>query len=270
MAGPATVSPGRHAFTDHGYSVVWWDPNALELGARPPFGVRREELIVKDVPRHVVADGRSRYDRWRQARDDARASGAVPSLAVETVRAWVASDDRPRSSSLPSASEVAVVDVLAGGAPSTARDRPGGAAFGALVHAILEQTPLDATRSTLDDVAAVAGRLIGASEADVKVAADTVARVLAHDLLVKARMASGRGACRRETPVTCVMADGTLIEGVVDVAFEENGVWTVIDYKTDRDLARRGEELYRRQVALYASAIAQATGQRAIGVLVRL
>ncbi len=41
-----------------GYSVVWWDPSALTLGAKPPLGVRRDELIVKDVPRDVVADGR--------------------------------------------------------------------------------------------------------------------------------------------------------------------------------------------------------------------
>ena len=63
-----------------GYSVVWWDPGALKLGAKPTFGVRREDLIVKDVPKHVVADGRGRYDRWHLARDDARAAGAVPSL----------------------------------------------------------------------------------------------------------------------------------------------------------------------------------------------
>jgi len=25
-------------------------------------------LIVKDVPKHVIADGRSRYDRWHLAR----------------------------------------------------------------------------------------------------------------------------------------------------------------------------------------------------------
>ena len=54
------------------------------------------------------------------------------------------------------------------------------------------------------------------------------------------------------------------------MAFEENGVWTVIDYKTDRELAAIGEDRYRRQVAFYASAVAQATGQPARGVLVRV
>ena len=49
---------------------------------------------------------------------------------------------------------------------------------------------------------------------------------------------------------------------VVDLAFEENGVWTVVDYKTDREIESEGEDRYRRQIALYATAIANATGSR--------
>ena len=67
-----------------------------------------------------------------------------------------------------------------------------------------------------------------------------------------------------------VMADGTLVEGVVDLAFEEDGAWTVVDYKTDREIASEGEEQYRRQLGLYAAAIERATGAPASGVLVRL
>src|SRR5207344_146133 len=89
-ARPSTVCPGQHVFQQAGYSVVWWDPSALALGAKSLFGVRREELIVKDVPKNVVADGRSRYDRWRLARADAHAAGAHPSVVVETVREWSA------------------------------------------------------------------------------------------------------------------------------------------------------------------------------------
>jgi ATP-dependent helicase/nuclease subunit A len=76
--------------------------------------------------------------------------------------------------------------------------------------------------------------------------------------------------CRRETPLTLSLPDGSLVEGVVDLAFEEHGVWTVIDYKTDRELAAAGEDRYRRQVALYASAVAQATGKPAVGILIRV
>jgi len=28
------------------------------------------------------------------------------------------------------------------------------------------------------------------------------------------------------------MSDGLIVEGVVDLAFEEQGKWTVVDYKT--------------------------------------
>ena len=54
--------------------------------------------------------------------------------------------------------------------------------------------------------------------------------------------------------------EGVLIEGVVDLAFEEDGRWMVIDFKTDRDLDP-GLDMYKRQLTLYASAIAQATGK---------
>jgi ATP-dependent exoDNAse (exonuclease V) beta subunit len=89
-------------------------------------------------------------------------------------------------------------------------------------------------------------------------------------VLVRARAADARGACRRETPVTLTLPDGRLIEGIVDLAFEEGGEWTVVDYKTDREIAAAGEDRYRRQVALYASAIAQATGQPTRGVLMQV
>jgi ATP-dependent helicase/nuclease subunit A len=97
-----------------------------------------------------------------------------------------------------------------------------------------------------------------------------VERLLTHVVLARARDADARGACRRETPVTWTAPDGTLVEGIVDLAFEESGGWTVVDYKTDREIAASGEDRYRRQVALYASAIAQATGRPAHAVLMRV
>ena len=270
-AGASTVSPGAHACAgvgeSSGYSVVWWDPGALSLGAKPPFGVRREDLIVKDVPRNVVADGRSRYDRWQLARIDARTVGSKPSLVVETVGELTASG-RPAPGL--SVDPVDVAIVIVGPVSKVERERPGGLAFGALVHAVLAAAPFDATRSALENLAANEGRMLGANDEDVAVAVGVVERVLAHDLLRRAGNAAARGACRRESPVTWMLADGTLVEGVVDLAFEENGRWTVVDYKTDRELAALGEEQYRRQVALYATAIAQATGQHAAGVLVRV
>ena len=40
--------------------------------------------------------------------------------------------------------------------------------------------------------------------------------------------------------------DGTMIEGVLDLAFDEKGVTTVVDFKTDHELAA-GESRYRAQ-----------------------
>ena len=270
-AGNGTVCPGLHTFGgasgpkpgDGGYSVVWWDPGALKLDEKPAFGVRREDLIVKDVPRNVIADGRSRYDRWHLARVEARDAGSIPSMRVATVREWA---EQHVESGIQSLEFVTV----SGAGRSGDEARSGGMGFGLLVHTLLAQAPFDATRAALGDLAAVEAVVLGLDEADATAAVAVVERLLAHEVLVRARAADARGACRRETPVTCTMPDGTLVEGVVDLAFEEAGEWTVVDYKTDREIAASGEDRYRRQVALYASAIAQATGQPAHAVLIRV
>jgi len=260
-AGPGTVRPGLHNFD--GYSVVWWDPASLSLGAKPTFGVRRRELISKDADASVVAEGRHRYDRWRASREAARAAGAAPSIAVQAVGEWLASRDD--STPIDSVLDPEAVRVLR---LSTADEvRPRGPAFGSLVHAVLAQTRFDVDFSVLEASASVESRLLGLSEVDASAAARVVARIFAHDILKRAAQADARQACRRETPVTYVSADGTQLEGVVDLAFEEKGRWLVVDYKTDHELLDRGELRYRRQVALYASAIAQATGTPCDGLV---
>src|SRR5262249_31028723 len=119
-ARTATVCPGQHQFENAGgYSVVWWDPGALDLDKKPAFGVRRDDLIVKDVARRVSADGRAKYDRWQLARHDARAIGSMPSLRVQTVREWAAEAEAAPG---PGASEadVGLVTIAQG------TERPGG------------------------------------------------------------------------------------------------------------------------------------------------
>jgi ATP-dependent exoDNAse (exonuclease V) beta subunit len=131
-------------------------------------------------------------------------------------------------------------------------------------------TPLDADAGRLQALATAEARVLGLADEQALVAAGVVQGVLSHDLLRRAREAQGRMACRRETPVTTVWDDGALVEGVVDLAFEEGGRWTVIDYKTDRELDADSEDRYRRQVAFYAGAIARSTGQPASGVIMRV
>ena len=63
--------------------------------------------------------------------------------------------------------------------------------------------------------------------------------------------------------------DGTLVEGVVDLAFHDDGTWVVVDFKTDRELDV-ALDVYRCQVQLYAQMVARATGAPARAVLMRI
>jgi ATP-dependent exoDNAse (exonuclease V) beta subunit len=272
MATLTTVCPGHHEFD--GYSVVWWDPGALTLGLKPANGLRRDDLIVKDVARDVVADGRTKYDAWKLARINAREQGSVPTVRVQTVREYItdvstvaAEPGETQGAQASAAPQVAVTIVSLS---QRDRDRPSGTAFGTLVHAVLARAPFDASPADLDDIVALEARVLAMGDEETAAASAIVERVLKHDLLARARRADARGACRRETPVTLTLDDGMLVEGVVDLAFEEDGAWTIVEYKTDREIAASGEEQYRRQLGAYASAIARATGQPASGILVRI
>ena len=56
------------------------------------------------------------------------------------------------------------------------------------------------------------------------------------------------------------LEENRLLEGVIDLAFLEQGAWTVVDFKSDADLkARRAD--YRRQLQWYGAALARITGQ---------
>jgi ATP-dependent exoDNAse (exonuclease V) beta subunit len=56
---------------------------------------------------------------------------------------------------------------------------------------------------------------------------------------------------------------------VLDLAFEDASGWTVIDFKTDAEMAAE-RAAYRRQVQLYASIVATATGTPVTPVLMQL
>ena len=78
---------------------------------------------------------------------------------------------------------------------------------------------------------------------------------------------------RREAPLAVVLDDGTLAEGVADLAFTEQSgdalQWVVVDFKTDLEIAGRLSE-YRAQLGLYLRAIRQATGSPARAILLRI
>jgi hypothetical protein len=273
--GRDNVRPGLHAFGGDGgrYDVVWWDPRCLTLDVQPVYGLRREDLI-QDPGREVVEADRRRYDEWLAGRQAALELGGRPSLRVRTVTEWArGTGDGDEIVAL--AREVEVVAVAAGAAtaPGTGEPpgppRPGGPRFGTLVHATLATVPLDATPAQIADGVGLQARILGAPQEEAEAATALIVAAFEHPLMARAREAWRAGRCRREMPVACRQPDGTLVEGVLDLAFEEAGRWTVIDFKTDAEIA--GElPRYRRQVALYASVVAQTTEKSVTAVLMQL
>jgi ATP-dependent exoDNAse (exonuclease V) beta subunit len=259
-----TVCPGEHTFARGAepYSVVWWspEPDVLPLGAQASFGLRRDDLIVKDIPVTVLRGHLDAYHQWRASRDAAVAAAAVPSLEVMTVREAA---DRLQ---LPAVGSVAVTVEHVPGAAT----RPGGTRFGTLVHAVLADVPLaNPTFDLVTKLATAHARVLGAMPEELASAIETVGRVLEHPILKRATRAAAEGRCHRETPITYRTGANALVEGVIDLAFEEDGGFTVVDFKTDR-LLDGLEQRYHRQVQIYAAAIAAATGKPASGVLIRV
>ena len=260
---------GGAASSTDGYPVVWWDPNSstLRLGVEAKFGIRQEQLLSKEAPAEVVERDLARYHAWRARRARTMSEGATPSVRVLTVTelaTQLVADQVPAATDgdrVDDGDDVEIVELV--GDP----DRPSGRRFGALVHAVLAVTPLDAVADTVGEFAALQGRILGATDAEVTAAGVVATATLAHPILERARRAVG--ACRRETPVTMQAEDGTLVEGVVDLAFRDDGTWVVVDFKTDREL-EVALDVYRRQVQLYAQMVARATGEPASGVLMRL
>ena len=100
---PATRShrvPGRaphRAPGDARIAVVWWspEPDALALGAQAPSGLRRDDLIVKDVPAAVVAEHLHTYTTWQAIAPGCRQRGRAPCGAVITATEAAAGGRRP-------------------------------------------------------------------------------------------------------------------------------------------------------------------------------
>ena len=143
-----------------------------------------------------------------------------------------------------------------------AEKRPRGPRFGSLVHAVLATVPLDASDDIIERTAETHGRICrrDVTTEEVRAAALVVSAVLRHGLMARARASA---SVKRETPVSWVQKDGTLIEGVLDLAFDEGPATIVVDFKTDHELAA-GEARYRAQLLQYVTPSSRATGRPAV------
>ncbi|HZB25112.1 MAG TPA: PD-(D/E)XK nuclease family protein, partial [Vicinamibacterales bacterium] len=253
---PIPRSPGT-------YQVVWWDPHVLPLGTQSPYGIRRDDLIAKDGDAAGVEGRLQAYRAWEQERAAVLARGARPSIACMTVTdaaaAGLFASDEP---------EIETIDL------SRVAGRPFGPAFGTLVHATLATVAFDADERVVQTVTRTQARLLGPPDTEgfdeeVYAAAEAVCAAFRHPLFTRVREAEASGRCDRELPIAWRAADGALIEGTIDLAFDDGQTTTVVDFKTDREMGADTAR-YRRQLAMYCQALAASRGGRVRGVLLRI
>ena len=253
----STVRPGLYTFTStQPHSVVWWDPNQLALGARPSYALRQEDLL-KEVDKTTVEKDLAAYKAWKSEKDAVVEAASAPSLRIQTITQHAA-----RKSEAAGPADVKVISLING------KQGPGGARYGSLVHAILATVPLSADPAMIEKVAALHGKILGANPEDVSSASSAVQSALKHELLLRAAECERQGQCRREVPVTLVEND-LLLEGIIDLAFEESASWTIIDFKTDEEFGAQLKR-YERQVALYAEAVGTATQKSTNAYILRV
>src|SRR5204862_4070695 len=117
---------------------------------------------------------------------------------------------------------------------------------------------LDATLDEARELATLHARVLVASDEERDVAGQVVYNALQHARLTAARKAEGAGKrVMREASVSMAIG-ATVIDGQIDLAYETDNGWVIVDFKSDVELSAGGET-YRRQVAFYVAAVSKAT-----------
>jgi ATP-dependent exoDNAse (exonuclease V) beta subunit len=223
------------------------------------MGLRQHRLLEADESGQVSQEGIRAYEEWRARRESMLGRGRRPLRRLETATELARSAMREEIA-IPEAAEIALERL------DREPTRPSGPRFGALVHAILMSVGPHGREDSISRCAAMHARILGASFEETSAAIQLVTRTLKSPLMSRAALAA---QVRRESPVVIRLADGLLIEGVADLAFEEAQGWTVVDFKTDTEIAGRLDE-YRAQLGLYVRGIRASTSRPASGVLLWL
>ena len=244
-----SVRPGLIQPEAGSHEVVWWDPSKLKLGEEQNQTLWQDEVLAQTLKEDGGAS-LAVYQAWRENRERVLREGSRPE--VEVFLASQAVDDPPGG-------PVAVEFVAA----TSKRKAASGKRFGALVHAALRDVPLDASGEAVRKTVELNARVLGAPAEEAAAAAEAVENALAHSLFARARSAT---RCHREYPITLRLEDGRMLEGVVDLAFVEDGQWIVVDFKTDADGAERRTQ-YQRQLRWYAHALTRLTGTDSRAIL---
>jgi ATP-dependent exoDNAse (exonuclease V) beta subunit len=148
--------------------------------------------------------------------------------------------------------------------PAVVAGEGAGRDFGSLVHRLLEWAPLeeadDARGQRLGAMAAALAPTFGLDKEAAARAAGQVERALGLPVLERARRAS-----RVWREMNLWFPDGEhLVEGKIDLVFEEDGQLVVVDYKSDAITEEQALEQaghHAPQLQLYGRGLSQALGQ---------
>jgi ATP-dependent helicase/nuclease subunit A len=211
----------------------WIRSYELEAGLPPAAAWKTADLLSPATADPSLA--------WRESRSASIQKACAPSTRILT----------------PSVLRDAPPDDLPFEVISLPRDpgRPANRRFGLLLHAALRLAGSEDIAGTV----ALQGRVLGATPGEIDAAVAAVGRALEHPLLLRARRAP---TSLREAPVTCRLEDGSVLDGIADLAFLDEDGWTVVDFKTGES---RPE--FENQVRWYAYAFRRLTGKPARAVL---
>jgi len=229
------MKPGSQV---NGQTVLGGGAFNLDPGEKPPLRLEWAEVEEDN------AAPLKRRVHWQKTLEEvkAQASRGLPLATPSSFTGWVDSSRFPWD-------EV----------PGSSSERGGGAAFGSAFHEVMERVDLVEGHNlkALAQIKAVEQSIPGMADQIAELGGQT----LSHPLMDRVRKAK---RFFREVPFSVFLA-GKIMEGKIDLLFEEEEGWVVVDYKTDEvsgDALQERFEAYKEQGIWYARAVEEATGER--------
>ena len=195
-----------------------------------------------DIAEHTI----KARDEWQKKRDEVLSTQSRPASVAATSLAGAVKDEADAHSEV--------------GDSQPSRRGRGGAPLGRAVHAVLQTIDL-ATGDGIEDTARAQATAESVPHLQSEVAALAWAAV--NSDIVRRAVASGR--YWREAHIAAPIGEGVL-EGFIDLLFEEDGELVVVDYKTDAVDQNSTEYIansrYRQQAGSYALITERVTQKR--------
>ena len=190
-------------------------------------------------------------EEWQSKRDDTLNTQGRPASVAATSLADVSKDESD-------------ADIDSEDMQPSRRGR-GGAPLGRAVHAVLQTIDLD-TGDGIQNTARAQATAEGIPQRQSEI--EELAQAAIDSDAVRRAVASGR--YWREAHIAAPIGDGVL-EGFIDLLFEEDGKLVIVDYKTDAIDANAAEYIandrYSEQAGSYALITEQVTGKRVKDVI---